>query len=454
MMRKRIVVAGLVPALLALGACGQGGADPSATGSGDGSGNQVEVSYWLWDANQQPGYEQCAANFENANPGITIAFQQYGWDDYWTKLTASFVADAAPDVFTDHLSKYAEFAGNGQIVPLDDLIDADGFDTSVLQEGLIDPWTFTDGKTYGIPKDWDTTAFFYNADMMTAAGYTADDLMNLTWNPDDGGTYEQLVAHLTVDANGVRGDEAGFDKNNVDVYGIGINPSYDVTGQMQWANFTGSLGWDYLDQNPWGTHYNLDDPDFQKTIDWFYGLSDKGYMPPSGTFSDETPTQIGSGKVAIGTNGDWASSQFFALDGVTIGVFPGPVGPSGQRASVFNGLADSISTSSKHQAEAWKWVQYLGSTACQDVIASTATVFPAIPSSTAKALDAFAAKGWPVDAFYSYIEDGRTFLPPITVNSAEVYDVVTPALEAIHLGQADASSLTAVNDQINEIISH
>jgi len=449
-MRKHIIALGVVPVLFALAACG--GGEPNDDSSSTGGAEPVELSYWLWDANQQPGYEQCAADFTAANPDITIAFQQYGWDDYWTKLTASFVGDSAPDVFTDHLAKYAEFAGQGQLLALDDLIAADNFDTSVFADGLIDPWVFTDGMTYGIPKDWDTTAYFYNADMMEEAGFTAEDLMDLTWNPDDGGTFEQLVAHLTVDANGVRGDEAGFDKGNVAVYGIGINPSYDVTGQMQWANFTGSLGWDYLDENPWGTHYNLDDPGFQKTIDWFYGLSDKGYMPPAGTFSDETPTQIGSGKVAIGTNGDWASSQFFALDGISIGVFPGPVGPSGQRASIFNGLADSISASSDHQAEAWMWVQYLGSSACQDVIASTATVFPAIPSATDKALEAFAAKGWPVEAFSSYLDGGRTFLPPITVNSGEVYALVTPALEAIHLGQADASSLTAVNDQLNQII--
>src|SRR6478735_6491476 len=393
-MRKRsFLTAALVPLVLALGACSDGSADDAETSSG-----KVELSYWLWDANQQPGYEKCASDFTAANPDITIKFQQYAWDDYWTKLTASFVGNSAPDVFTDHLSRYADFAGQKQIVALDDLIAADDFDTSVFAEGLVDPWKFTDGKTYGIPKDWDTTAFFYNADMINDAGYSDEDLAGLTWNPDDGGTFEKLVAHLTVDKNGVRGDEAGFDKSAVAVYGIGINPEYDVTGQMQWANFTGSLPWDALDENPWGTHYNLDDPDFQKTIAWFYGLSDKGYMPKSGEFTDETPAQIGSKKVAIGTNGDWATSQFFGLEGINIGVFAAPVGPSGKRASIFNGLADSISASSKHQAEAWKWVQYLGSTDCQDVIAATATVFPAIPSSTGKAMQAFTDKGWPIDA--------------------------------------------------------
>lgn len=318
-MRKSVHVAVAGCLVLALGACSSGG------GSGSG-GSGEQVSYWLWDSNQVPAYQECAAAFTEQNPDITIKIEQFAWDDYWTKLTASFVGGSGPDVFVDHLSKYGEFAAQGQIVALDDLVEEDSVDTSVYAEGLVDPWRYADGSLYGLPKDWDTTAFFYNEALVADAGYTAEDLWAADWNPDDGGTFEQIVAHLTVDANGVRGDEAGFDKSNVAVYGLGINPNFEETGQMQWANFTGSLDWDYLDQNPWGTRYNFDDPEFQKTVDWFYGLADKGYAPAAGVFSEETLTQVGSGKVAMGTNGSWATGTFKALEGVDVGIAPGPVG--------------------------------------------------------------------------------------------------------------------------------
>ena len=58
--------------------------------------------------------------------------------------------------------------------------------------------------------------------MATDAGVTDEDMANLTWNPDDGGTYEKVIAKLTVDQNGKRGDEAGFDKSKVEVYGLGL----------------------------------------------------------------------------------------------------------------------------------------------------------------------------------------------------------------------------------------
>src|SRR5437016_8863061 len=71
------------------------------------------------------------------------------------------------------------------------------------------PYTtlFRSGHRYGAPKDWDTIAIFYNADVVQAAGITRQQLDSMDWNPTDGGTFEKIIAHLTVDANGKRGDE-------------------------------------------------------------------------------------------------------------------------------------------------------------------------------------------------------------------------------------------------------
>ncbi len=75
-----------------------------------------------------------------------------------------------------------------------------------------------------------------------------------------GGSYEKVIAHLTVDKAGKRGDEARFDKDNVDVYGLGLNGGGDSSGQTEWSYLTNTTGWSHTDKNPWGTHYNYDDP--------------------------------------------------------------------------------------------------------------------------------------------------------------------------------------------------
>ena len=100
-------------------AASEGGAIDTSNATGD-------ISYWLWDANQLPAYQQCADEFKQANPDINVKITQCGWDDYWSKLTNGFVAGDAPDVFTDHLSKYPEFVSQEQLVPLDDTLAKDG----------------------------------------------------------------------------------------------------------------------------------------------------------------------------------------------------------------------------------------------------------------------------------------------------------------------------------------
>ena len=83
-----------------------------------------------------------------------------------------------------------------------------------------------------------------------------------------------------MDQSGKRGDEPGFDKTKVKVYGLGLDGGAGAgNGQTQWSMYTGSNNWTHTDKNPWGTHYNYDKPEFQDTVGWFHSLIDKGYMP-------------------------------------------------------------------------------------------------------------------------------------------------------------------------------
>jgi multiple sugar transport system substrate-binding protein len=183
-----------------------------------GSANAVEVKYVLWDSNQLPAYQQCATDFQKKNAGITIKITQSGWGDYWTSISTGFVSGTAPDVFTDHLAKYPEFAKNDQLLDLTPFIKRDKVDTGAYSAGLYDIWG-RGGKQYGLPKDWDTIGFIVNMEMAKKAGVSLAELQAMTWNPKDGGSFEQIVKKLAVDAKGNNGANAAFDKKNVAVYG-------------------------------------------------------------------------------------------------------------------------------------------------------------------------------------------------------------------------------------------
>lgn len=418
------------------------------SGCSGAAGDENTIQYWLWDANQLPGYRQCADDFNAANPDLTVQITQLGWDDYWSKLTNGMVAENAPDVFTNHLAKYPDYLRFEQLVPLDDT----GLDFDQYAEGLADLWVGEDGKRYGVPKDWDTVALFYNREMLKGAGLSEDEMRELDWNPDDGGTFEEVIAHLTIDRNGVRGDEPGFDPSRIDVYGLGLQASGAGMGQIEWSWLTGTTGWTHTNVNPWGDRYNYNDERFQKTIGWWSGLVDKGYMPRlETTIGASMADNFGAGRAAINANGSWMIGQYTGYDGVDVGIAPTPVGPSGDRSSMFNGLADSIWVGTDNLEGSKRWVEYLGSAACQDVVGDKGVVFPAILSSTDNAVEAYAERGIDVSAFTEQVADKTTFLFPITANAAQVEGIMRPAMDAVLTGQDPVTSLTGANDRVNRL---
>ncbi|WP_327745539.1 sugar ABC transporter substrate-binding protein [Streptomyces europaeiscabiei] len=422
---------------------------------GDGTGASSDtVTYWLWDANQLPAYQACAKGFEQENPGLDVRITQLGWSDYWTKLTAGFIAGTQPDVFTDHIQKFGQFADLQVLEPLDDL----GIEDSDYQPGLAANWIGQDGHRYGTPKDWDTVALFYNKEMVKDAGLTADELNGLSWNPQDGGTFEKAVAHLTVDGAGRRGDEPGFDKDDVKVYGLASNGGGYADGQTQWSPFTGSAGWSYTDKARWGTEYQYDSETFQSVIKWYFGLAEKGYMVPFADYnvqSNQANTQIAAGRAAVTFDGAWMISTYDGFKGLDIGAAVTPAGPSGKRATMMNGLADSITKASANKAGARKWVAYLASDACQRVVGEYGVVFPATPAGTEAAVAAYEKKGLDVSAFTEPVadkKDFRTFSYPITTYAADVTALMQPAMEDIYGNGAPVSGLDETNDQINLIL--
>ncbi|WP_255514884.1 ABC transporter substrate-binding protein [Quadrisphaera sp. INWT6] len=173
----RRALAGATAALaLTLTGCASYGVDPGA------EGETGTITYWMWDSAQLPAYQQCATDFEAANPDVQVQIEQFGWDDYWNKVFTGFVAGSAPDVFVDHTSRFGEFAARGLIEPLDDRLAGSDVDLDQYVPGSAELWVGPDGKRYGLPKDFDTVGMFYDAAKATDAGLTAEQMNELTWN--------------------------------------------------------------------------------------------------------------------------------------------------------------------------------------------------------------------------------------------------------------------------------
>lgn len=412
----------------------------------------VTIRYALWDTNQLPPYEDCAAVFMENNPNIAIEIEQLGWGDYWTAIQSGFITGDAPDVFTNHLAKYPEFVVLEQILDVQPWVERDSVATDIYYPGLAELWV-KDGARYGLPKDWDTVAVIYNVEMLEAAGIDPAIMDTWTWNFEDGGEFEEVIAQLSLDANGNNGLSADFDTENVVQYGFANAWNFaGPYGQTEYSMFTNATGWTHVNEL-WGDTYNYDDERFINTIQWMVDLwLVDGYSP---SFADQAGLSrlalFQSGQSALVIDGSWMIGSYLASE-FEVGFGRLPAGPEG-RKSMFNGLADSIWTGSEHPDEAWEWVKFLASAECQTIVGESGVVFPAIPDAADISLQVRADAGIDVSAFTEQAaEDGGTFLFPITDFGGEIATIMTETMDSIGLGEVTAAeALPAANEEVNSL---
>ncbi|MGQ4511356.1 extracellular solute-binding protein [Streptomyces sp. DW26H14] len=424
--RSRKLVAATAAAGLAAVACGCGA--PSASAGG------TTVNWWTWDDKQAAAYQKCADVFDKDNPGVTVKITQYDVNDYFTKLLTGFVADTAPDAFMNSGQYLQQYAALGQLQPLDGYIRKSGLDLKRYTTGTAS-YRYTDGKLYALPMDWAMAGLYYNKDMLKKAGYTEADVDNLTWNPDNGGTFEKMVAHLTVDSRGRRGDQPGFDKHHVRIYGIGALGVQDFTGQTSWNPLVSTLGWRPGDKTQWPTVFRFDDPRFVKTMNWVRDLTDKGYAPTEGEFTSagNAPSSaqlLGSGKVAIANDGSWSATSYPDIPKLDYGIALNPKGPDGKRSGESNPNGNMIWSGSRHKDLAWKWVSFQESQQCQTIAGRSGTFFPSIAASMDATAAALKKKGVDLSPFITAQRDGDLYPSPTYGNGTAMQKTLQPLLQS------------------------
>ncbi|MFF5207662.1 ABC transporter substrate-binding protein [Streptosporangium sp. NPDC000396] len=339
--RLSCLITGAVVAATMLSGCGG-----DATGDGP-----VEISYGIWDIEQQPALEQAAAAFSKSNPNIKIKIQVTGWDEYWAKLKAAATGGAAPDVFWMNGPNFKLYASNGMLLPLADRIAAEKVDLSVFPKSLVDLYTY-EGKSYGLPKDFDTIGLWYNKKLFDAAGLKY---------PDESWTWDDLRAaakKLTA-----------ADKS---VHGIAA----ELSNQPTFYNTIAQAGGYVL--SPDGTKSGYDQPATIEGLKFWTDLIKDGLSPTQQQMTDSKPVEMfESGKVAMYYSGSWYAGRFNknAATKDTIDVAPLPAGKN--RAVVTHGATNVVFAKSKHVDAAWKFVRFLASKEAAEIIGRSGSVIPA-----------------------------------------------------------------------------
>ncbi|WP_448061727.1 extracellular solute-binding protein [Cellulomonas hominis] len=154
-------------ALLAAGCSSGGDSGDSSTGGSDGD---VTITWWH-NSNNEPGlgyYQQVAADFEAANPGVKIEISAMQHEDMLTKLDAAFQSGDVPDIYMERGG--GELADHVEAGLTKDISDSASEEIAKIG-GSVAGWQ-VDGKTYALPFSMGVVGFWYNKALFTQAGIT------------------------------------------------------------------------------------------------------------------------------------------------------------------------------------------------------------------------------------------------------------------------------------------
>jgi raffinose/stachyose/melibiose transport system substrate-binding protein len=139
------------------------------TGSNGGGGDEVTITWWH-NATTDPLqslWNDVAAEFEEAHPGVTVEVTGYQNEDLQRTLIPNALQSGdAPDLFM--VWPGGEVRAQAEAGYLMDLTDV-ASDTIADLGGVVKPWE-VDGKQYALPFSFGITGIWYNKDLFEQAG--------------------------------------------------------------------------------------------------------------------------------------------------------------------------------------------------------------------------------------------------------------------------------------------
>ena len=305
----------------------------------------VTITFAFWDNNQEPGMQAIADAYHELHPNVTVEVQVTPWNEYWTKLEASALGGAMPDVFWMHSNQFFKYVTANTLLPLD--FD---YDYTPYPEGVTALYTY-EGVHYAVPKDYDTIALVYNKEIFDNAGIAY---------PDDTWTWDTLLEtakKLTDPEKGIYGFGAPNDRQS----GY-LNLIYQNEG---FAFENGKSGYDQAAT--------------QEAVQWWVDLQKVHQVSPSQeSFVDMgVDDQMQAGKLAMCFTGSWMMSSYTNNE-LFADKFDLAVLPQGKtRASIYNGLGYAIAAKTAYPEIVKDFVQFCGSEEANKLQAEKKAAIPA-----------------------------------------------------------------------------
>lgn len=163
--------------LMSVAACGSTDDNKNSASATD----ENSITIWAWDeAFNIKAAQEAKDIYLETNPDAEINIVTMAQDDIVAKLNTSLSSssyDGLPNIvlIEDYKSQGYLTPYEDEFAELSDIMNQDDFASYKTAVNQIN------GKVYGIPFDSGVAATFYRTDLIEQAGYTTEDMKNLTW---------------------------------------------------------------------------------------------------------------------------------------------------------------------------------------------------------------------------------------------------------------------------------
>lgn len=377
---RRTLLSGLAASAVAVASgCSPVGNTPSGEVTEQEHSDPVSLSFWkppgLQPEDENAFYGAQTEAFATAHNKDKIEHLVVPWNDALTKFTAAFGGGTAPDISYLILLWLNQFSSAGALAALDS-IDPD-LDLKGFAKGPLDSAKGADGKLYGLPYYSSRWCLALNEDVWDAAG-----------QPEMPKTYAELSAFaqkLTVDKNGKRPGEGGFDKTKIATYGMTWSGVAEQQINYVW-NYFWAYGADYVSED--GKDIGFDNDGGREALKLMRDLQESGGSTPISLYAD--PDKWGelllTGKSGMAWTSPPTSASFEQFPKARLKVLDLPSGPAG--TFVLGGVGYlAISSKCKYPKTALDFMKQLTTDENVSKYIHETLVFPVRDSITASVYD-------------------------------------------------------------------
>ena len=401
---------------------------------------------------EDEGVQAAIEIFKQEQPNINVQWLHTPDTEFTQVFLSDIAAGTPPDTSFVSSENYETFRNQGLLLDITDYIANDpllGQPDYFNQPQESDRCADNNGRWHGIGSCWVAPHFYFNTALfeeegITPPGFKDDEI----WDWD---TFIQVAKQLTIDSNGRHPDDAGFDAENIQRWGV----QWPFSNASFFAAAVYANGGAYITEEGSGLGS-------EEAIDAMQKMADLVFVhhvaPQSAALSTlgMTNTQmIDTGRLAMAVDGSWALSWMKDLTvPLGTGALPKLVKPATHMQAHFH----SALAATANPDAAWEWVRFLATPFYQTQFLKIGLWRPIQTAlTTEEGLASWLTEGVHPANYRDFVTD---YLPKygVTARVPAGYveansNFLSPAIDAVANGTPPADVMPAAVAQANQVIA-